>query len=202
MAWPRKRNRWTYGGPLNPGGRPLSPVGSRRWSTTKGEVFVKVAEPNPYPSRQRDDGRPTRCGWWRPLRAVNWERQHGPVPAGCVVWRLLPVCDCLDNLVLVSRAVRATLNSGRWCRPWRPWRSLPEDRDLRLAAVAAAVAIHLARERERHLTRPCECECGTVIPRYDRFGNERFYAHGHNSLHLKRRTEWRRSESRSSESSS
>lgn len=130
-------NAGTFGGPINPGGKTLAPLGARRWyGGRSNEVFVKVSmSPNPAHASQRG----TRSGWWRPQRVAEWEAVHGPVPRGGIVRRLLPLCDCENNLVLIDRHVNALLNSGRWTRPARPWRTLPLDAGLRLTAVLAAV---------------------------------------------------------------
>ena len=173
------RNRGSFGGPINPGGSPIAPVGTRRWERKGQEWLVKVPEPSPYAGRY-PNGATGRHGSWRPARVVNWEREHGPVPPGLIVWRLLPICDCPENLVLVCRAVAATLNRGHWTHPPRPWRSLPLDHESRYTAVLAAVTAYLARERARSLTRPC-LACGAPIKARDRYGRERFYCRGHNA---------------------
>ena len=127
------------------GGKPNAPRGARYFEPRVGGCFVKVAGRSPWPTHA---ARPVEFGHWLPLRLVNWEAANGPVPPGCVIRRILPLCDCADNLVLIDRRVNARLNHGSWSRPRRPWRTLPPDRDLRLSAIAAAVAYVLARERE------------------------------------------------------
>ena len=97
-----------------------------------GEVYIAVAEANPY--------FPHRPHTFRPRRLVNWEAAHGEVPPGCVVMRMSrdPADDSLRNLVLVRRGTLLLLNSGRWARPYQQWKDLPDDPELRLMAVAAA----------------------------------------------------------------
>ena len=117
--------------------------------------MVKVADPSPYAGRvwvargRRYTTNSAETGHFRPRRLVNWEAVHGPAPKGCIVRRLLPICDCESNLVLVTRSVHARLNQGSWVRPAKPWRSLPPDHDIRLAAVMAAVAQVVSTERRR-----------------------------------------------------
>ena len=173
-------NRGSFGQPGNPGGRPLAPAGTRRWDPKGSEWLVKVDTPSPWAGRY-PTGVTARGGWWRPARVVNWEREHGAPAEGLLVWRLLPICDCPGNCVLVSRAVAGTLANGRWCRPAQPWRSLPLDQELRRTAVLTAVSARLAREHANDATRPCGCGCGTRIRIFDAYGRERFYARGHSS---------------------
>ena len=175
-----KPNSGSFGQPGRPGGKPLKPPGTRRWSARDGEVFVKVDTPSPYLGRYSKGRKNPEAGWWRPLRIVNFEAVHGPVPPGGVVRRLLPLCDCEPNLILIDKNVNARLNKGDWCVPIRPWRTLPLDRDVRLAAAAAAVAAALARERSRRTRWPCHCGCGRIIDRFDKQGRERRYWKGHN----------------------
>ena len=127
------------------GGKPNAPLGARYFDPQEGGCMVKVAGRSPHPAHR---ARPVEFGHWRPLRLVNWAAANGPLPPGCVIRRILPLCDCAANLVLIDQRVNARLNHGSWARPRRPWRTLPPDRDLRLAAIAAAVAYVLARERE------------------------------------------------------
>ena len=117
---------------------------------------MKVAAPSPYAGRayRTRDGRNYtlgRHGHWKPRRLVVFEAAHGPVPPGCIVRRLLPepLNDDLDNLVLVTKSVNATLNSGHWCKPRRPWSTIPADPELRLAVVQAAIADQLSRKRRK-----------------------------------------------------
>ena len=169
---PRHANSGTFGHG-RPGGRPILPIGSRRWSSTRNELLVKVSMRCPYPSSS------PRTGWWRSLRVVNWEAVHGPVPKGCCVFRLLPGCDCESNLVLVSRAASIILNGGKWCRPRRPWRSLPADLEIRRTAVLAAVTAAEAGElrRQNNPIVACACGCGATFPKYDGAGHVRRYVH-------------------------
>ena len=139
---------------INAPGKPVAPTGSVRWCGKNNEVFIKVDAPSPYAGRERvSRGRSfvthAESGCYRSRRLVNWEAVHGPAPKGCIVRRLLPICDCESNLVLVTRSVNARLNQGSWVRPAKPWRSLPPDHDIRLAAVMAAVAQVVSTERRR-----------------------------------------------------
>ena len=163
----------TYGQPGRRGGRPLVPLGSRRWDPHHCEVVVKTAHTSPYKSRS------PKCGWWRSARVVNFEAKHGPVPNGCVVWRLLPICDCDSNLVCISRAVTIRLNQGTWCKPRRPWRTLPLDRELRRTAVLACLAFAEAMRRRENPMVSCGCKCGTTFRKYNASGYARHYAYGH-----------------------
>ena len=148
-----KPNRGSFGRGINAPGKPVKPPGSARWDPKGHEVFVKVSDPSPYAGtvRTAPDGREWKlnaeAGSWRPRRLVNWEAVHGPAPKGCIVRRLLPICDCASNLVLITRSVNARLNQGSWVRPAKPWRSLPPDHGIRLAAVMACVAAVVAREK-------------------------------------------------------
>ena len=138
-----KPNRGSFGGPIHPGGSPVAPLGARRWRGGKSnEVFVKtsISPPPHQPSRDSVSEQ------WTPLRIVSWEAVHGPVPRGGIIRRLTPLCDCEPNLVLIDRATNAALNSGKWCRPPRPWRTLPPDADVRLTAVLAAIAATRPRQ--------------------------------------------------------
>ena len=144
-------NAGSFGAPGRPGGKPITPPGTERIDRKSGEVFVKVAEPSPYAGRtyRARDGHSYTLGshgHWKPRRLVAFEAAHGPVPPGCVVRRIMPdpLDDSLDNLVLVTKGVNAALNSGHWTKPRQPWRSIPADRDLRLAVIAAAVAAEMA----------------------------------------------------------
>ena len=111
-----KPNRGSFGQGINAPGKPLKPpavhvtVGSQglrgrssRWPTR----HRMPARRAPHP-----DGREWKLnaesGSWRPRRLINWEAVHGPAPKGCIVRRLLPICDCESNLVLVTRSVNAT----------------------------------------------------------------------------------------------
>ena len=125
------------------GGSPILPLGSLRWNGQTHEVEVKTSMKPRYPSESAGTGA------WTPRRILNFEAAHGPVPRGCAVMRLLPLCECEPNLVLVTRAVLQVLNVGHWCRPARPWRSLPLDADLRLSAVMTAVVKVAAGRRAR-----------------------------------------------------
>ena len=174
-----KSNRGSFGHGINPAGGPLAPLGARRFVRSRGEVCVKVADPHPYQYRRDGKRRLPESGSWRPLRLLNFEAANGPLPTGCVVRRLLPLCDCVDNLVLVTNNINARLNHGSWCRPRRPWRTLPLDRDVRLTAVVAALAQAAARERMRVQVVPCACGCNQPIDRIDKHGFERRYKKGH-----------------------
>lgn len=100
----------SFGAPGRPGGSPRRPIGAERFEPRWG-LLVKVAEPDPFPSRA---GSPER--WVRKARWV-WERTHGPVPEGKVVVHLNgDRRDCaLGNLAVVSRAVLLRVN-GRLAR--------------------------------------------------------------------------------------
>ena len=103
------------------------------------ELFVKVAEPNPYLK--------TTGGHMRPKRLVVWEAVHGPVPDGHAVVFLdgdYRNCD-IDNLALVERGELAILN--RQVR----WQQLPPDRDTRRAAVAVARLTRISHKRVREV---------------------------------------------------
>ena len=151
----RVPNAGSFGAPGRPGGKAVRPLGHTYIDSKSGEVMVKVGE-SPYNGRSyviAATGRRYtlgRSGLYRPRRVVFFEQAYGPVPPGCVVRRLMPepLDDRLDNLVLVTRRVNATLNSGHWCKPRRPWAAIPLDSDLRLAVVQAAVADELRRLRE------------------------------------------------------
>ena len=119
-------------GHLPPPSRRRGP-GDTYWSKKANEMYVCVAEPNPwFPKRKHH---------FKPRRVANWEAVHGPAPPGCAVLRLLPehTNDDPSNLVLVRRATLALLNRGHWCKQRTKWKDLPHDRDLRLAAVGMAV---------------------------------------------------------------
>ena len=85
-------NSGSFGQPGRPGGKPPLPVGTHRWNTKNAEVDVKTSEPSRYAGRtyERVDehGRRRRyrhrarpdTGSWKPLRLVNFEEVHGPVP--------------------------------------------------------------------------------------------------------------------------
>ena len=130
-------NRGSFDSPGRPGGKPIKPIGSRYWHAKDGEVFVKVAQPSRYAERY-SRSRLTERECWRPERIVNFEAIHGPVVRGLQVRRLLPLCNCPDNLTLITPAVGAILNSGRWTKPKKPWSTLPADAEIRLAAVISA----------------------------------------------------------------
>ena len=150
-----KPNRGSFGQGINAPGKPASagrhvlnggiPRAARSWSKwpTRHRMPARCA---PH-TDGREWKRNAESGSWRPRRLVNWEAVHGPAPKGCIVRRLLPICDCESNLVLVTRSVNARLNQGTWVRPAKPWRSLPMDHDIRLAAVMAAVAQVVSTER-------------------------------------------------------
>ena len=140
----------------------MKPVGSKYWHAKDGEVFVKVAQPSRYAGRY-SKSRLTERECWRPERIVNFEAVHGPVVRGLQVRRLLPLCNCPENLTLITPAVGAILNKGHWAKPNKPWSSLPPDAEIRLAAVIAAVAFCQAMGYRRNLTRPCECGCGEPV---------------------------------------
>lgn len=131
---------FSRGGP-RPGGSPRAPIGAERLDAKHGEIFTKVSHDNPW---RRD----TNSGLWMPRRIVNWVRQHGPVPDGLIVRRLVDdrLDDRPENMVLISRRVNALLNSGHWVRPRLRWSMLPPDKETRLAACASAVAVALANE--------------------------------------------------------
>lgn len=84
-------------------------------------MYVKVAKPSKYAGRYPSQKR-TAVESWRPERLVNFKRVHGPVPRGLQVRRLLPLCNCEENLVLITPAVGALLNKGHWTGPFEPWR--------------------------------------------------------------------------------
>ena len=171
-------NSGSFGQPGRLGGKPLEPVGARRWSSKGAEVDIKVAEPSPYAGRvyERIDKHGRRRRWryrarpdagsWKPLRIVNFEAVHGSVPRGCQVRRLLPICDCESNLVLITPAVGGVLNKGVWAKPRRPWAALSLDADVRLSAVIAAVAWVEAMRRRRELRVPCLCSCGELVAKH------------------------------------
>ena len=163
-------NRGSFGSPERPGGKPVRPIGSKYWEAKDGEVFVKVTQPSRYAGRY-SKSKLTERESWRPERLVNFETVQGPVPRGLQVRRLLPLCNCLPNLVLVTPAIGAYLNSGRWTKPKKPWRTLPADPEIRLAAVMAAVAFSQAMGHRRNLTRPCECGCGESVRIYGNYNN-------------------------------
>ena len=173
-----KRNRGSFGGPVNPGGQPIAPTGTLRWDTKGSEWLIKVDQPSPYVGRYPGSST-ARAGWWRPRRLVNYEAVHGPAPKGCIVRRLLPDDDDESNLVLITMNINARLNKGDWCQPIRPWRTLPLDQDVRLAAVIAAVATAEARELERTQRVPCACGCGRLRKKFDKYGHRRHYLYRH-----------------------
>ena len=163
-------NRGSFGSPGRPGGKPVKPVGSKYWHAKDGEVYVKVAQPSRYAGRY-SKSRLTERECWRPERIVNFEAVHGPVVRGLQVRRLLPLCNCPENLALITPAVGAILNKGHWTRPKKPWSSLPPDAEIRLAAVIAAVAFSQAMGYRRNLTRPCECGCGESVRVYGNYNH-------------------------------
>ncbi|MCY4509674.1 MAG: hypothetical protein OXG35_22320 [Acidobacteria bacterium] len=152
-------NRGTFGSASRPGGKPLRPIGAKYWNTHDNEVFVKVDQPSRYAGRYESQRR-SAVESWRPERLVNFEAVHGPTPRGLQIRRLLPLCNCEPNLVLVTPGIGALLNNGRWTRPNLPWHDLPLDAGARLSAVIAAIAFANAMERRRSITVPCECGCG------------------------------------------
>ena len=156
----------------------MRPPGALRWDTKGSEWRIKIDQPSPYAGRY-PGASTARAGWWRPLRIVNFEAVHGPVPPGCIVRRLLPGDDDEANLVLITKNINVRLNKGDWCQPMRPWRELPLDRDVRLVAVLTAVAAAEARELERTQRVPCACGCGRLRKKFDTYGNRRHYLHGH-----------------------
>ena len=173
-------NRGSFGGPIHPGGSPIAPVGTRRLGPQRPRVVGQGRQAVALrPDATRTAARPAPVPGARRASSTG-SAENGPVRPGLIVWRLLPICDCPENLVLVCQAVSATLNGGRWTHPPRPWRSLPLDHDSRYTAVLAAVTAYLARERARSLTRPC-LACGAPIKARDRYGRERFYCRGHSS---------------------
>ena len=97
------------------------------------ELFICVAEPHPY--------FPHRTQHFKPRRLVNWQSAHGEPPPECAVIRILrdPARDELENLVLIRRAALATLNRGNWSARQTRFQDLPQDREIRLAAIAMAV---------------------------------------------------------------
>jgi hypothetical protein len=78
------------------------PIGSLRILThgRRKYVFIKVRDDGPFNSR------------WRSLAAVVWERNHGPLPAGMVLWhRDRNSLDCRpENLEPVTRLERLRRN--------------------------------------------------------------------------------------------
>ena len=101
--------------------QPPRPIAAKYWSSKDGEVYVKVAKPSKYAGRYPSQKR-TAVESWRPERLVNFKRVHGPVPRGLQVPRLLPLCNCEENLVLITPAVGALLNKGQRTGPFKPWR--------------------------------------------------------------------------------
>ena len=141
-----KPNAGSFGRGINAVGSKVKPPGSRRWCSKSKEVFVKMPGPGRYAGRYQNTAT-GKHGHWRPQRLVTWEAAFGNVPPGNQVRRLLPLCDCLSNLVLISNAVSVILNGGRWCNPPMPWHELPAERDVRLLAVHCAIAKDLAGAR-------------------------------------------------------
>ena len=138
--------RFARGGP-RPGGLPRAAIGAERIDSKSGEIFVKISNDNPY-------HRYPHSGLWVARRVLKWVGAHGPVPDGLIVRRLSAdrFDDRPENMVLVDRRVNMLLNNGHWVSPRQPWRTLPPDRETRLAAVAAAVASAMAREAAKGAT--------------------------------------------------
>lgn len=75
-----------------------TPVGTERIRPHSGYVWVKIAEPKT----------------WRMKQLIVWEKAHGPVPKGMMIYFRdgdRTNCD-LDNLMLVERRLIAVLNGG------------------------------------------------------------------------------------------
>ena len=172
-----KRNRGSFGGPMHPGGKIPHPIGAKYWNAHDREVFMKTSRPSPWAGRYADHLSMHKSSW-RAERLENFERIHGPVPRGLQVRRLVPLCNCVDNLVLITQRVGALLNRGLWCRPPKRWGSIPETSEARFTAVLAAIAYSAAAERRKNLTRPCECGCGEAVKIHGNFNqgvvNNRF----------------------------
>lgn len=188
-------NSGSFGAPGKPGGKPILPVGTKRWDTKNHELYCKVDGPWKYIGRYSSRSNNPAVGHWRPQRLVNFEAVHGPVPSGLVVRRLLPICDCVSNLVLIDRHTNALLNSGSWTYPRKPWRDLPLDHDLRLATVMAALAKARSAQVEGNPLVICECGCGSRMRKYSIYAcrgglirKRRRFVRGHNSKRKPRST--------------
>lgn len=110
------------------------PLGSER-ICRDGQVWVKVAEVNPY------TGAPTR---FRQKHILVYERAHGPVPEGQVLTFLdgdRQNCE-LSNLVPISRRVLAVLNKKMGF-------GKATDPDVRQALINLATIEVMANDRAR-----------------------------------------------------
>lgn len=109
-------------------GKKTTPVNEARLRNTWGGPEYWVRTGRHIPNRW-DIG----CGQWEwiPRRRWNWELENGPVPKGYQVIRLNndTTNDDLDNLVCIPRGVWQTV-----CYNYS-FRSMPDDRNLRLAVI-------------------------------------------------------------------
>ena len=112
------------------------PPGSLKRCTQRGEMLVRVERSRRLTTDAR--GRKVQTHNWVPRRIVVWEKAHGPVPKSHVVLRLVDdvTDDRLEVLTLVSKAAFARLIGSNGGPAY--FRTLPEDLDLRRAAVARA----------------------------------------------------------------
>ena len=100
---PHKKGEWHPGcekGWFKKGQKPhnTTPVGTEKIRPSNGYVWVKIAEPKT----------------WRMKHLIVWEKAHGPVPKGMMIYFKdgdRTNCD-LDNLMLVERRLIAVLNGG------------------------------------------------------------------------------------------
>lgn len=101
-SWNDGLKGWSAGGNsmmtrFKPGATPLNhrPVGSERVNVD-GYIEIKTAEPNVWGQKHR----------------IEWEKVHGPIPAGHILWfRDNNRQNCHpDNLMLVTRAQHAVVS--------------------------------------------------------------------------------------------
>lgn len=91
-----RRTQYKKGHIPHNGGAPIGELRERTDKTGRVYVYVKTAQP----------------GTWRPKHVVEWEKHHGPVPAGYVV----SFCDGnsrnwnINNLIISTRAEHAIKN--------------------------------------------------------------------------------------------